>query len=224
MSTGEGFSVLYLIKKRAAELMEKVTAHGFSHVERVRQWALQIAQAEDLSKKEIELLELAALLHDIGRSKPGGNHGKVGAEIARELLSKEVDLSPDEIERICFAIANHNSVQPVDDIVALVLRDADMLDQLGSAGLVRCLSSKATKPFFPEGNPKGETWGLTGEQFNYRLDVEKKGVGVYIVDQINFQISRGDCMNTETARRLAEPKVKFLKRFLIGLEKEGAIF
>jgi HD superfamily phosphodiesterase len=163
------------------------------------------------------------LLHDIGRSRPEeGNHGQVGAELARDLLGEGELFRDEEIERICFAIANHNSVQPVEDEVALILRDADMLDQLGSNGLARCLASKAVKPFYPKDNPKGETWGLTGEQFNYRLDLEKKGVGGYIVDQINFQISRGDCLNTATARKLAQPGIEFLQNFLIGLEKELA--
>ena len=42
----------------------KEASHGFKHVKRVRNWALLIAKKEGY--KDLEMVEAAALLHDIG--------------------------------------------------------------------------------------------------------------------------------------------------------------
>jgi len=52
------------------------------------------------------LLLWAALLHDIGKGKPGGNHSEKGVSIARQILA-EKGYSPEDIETVSFLILEH---------------------------------------------------------------------------------------------------------------------
>ena len=53
--------------------------HGFKHVDRVRRWALAIARGE--GGADPELVEAAALLHDVGRAHvmQERQHARAGA-------------------------------------------------------------------------------------------------------------------------------------------------
>ncbi len=56
--------------------------------------------------KNRKLLLWAALLHDIGKGKPGGNHSQKGANIVRSVLSKK-KYPAEEIEEISFLVKEH---------------------------------------------------------------------------------------------------------------------
>jgi putative two-component system response regulator len=72
-----------------AETIEAKDQYTQGHCERVRKLAVRIAQKLGMDKKQIEALEYAALLHDIG---------KIG--IPERILSKQGPLDADEIEVI----------------------------------------------------------------------------------------------------------------------------
>ena len=79
-------------------------AHDFSHVDRVRNWALRIARGEAV--QDLELVEAAALLHDIGLTRvevsKRGQHARIGAEIAEQFLSEHQLFSEEEIGVITY--------------------------------------------------------------------------------------------------------------------------
>ncbi|KKM15658.1 hypothetical protein LCGC14_1693840, partial [marine sediment metagenome] len=56
--------------------------------------------------KDRKLLLWAALLHDIGKGKPGKNHSLKGAKIARTLFTKR-GFQPNEVDTISFLIQEH---------------------------------------------------------------------------------------------------------------------
>lgn len=58
--------------------------HDYGHVERVFRIATIIAKEE---KADLELVQVGALLHDIGRAL-GEPHGEIGAERAKDILEK----------------------------------------------------------------------------------------------------------------------------------------
>lgn len=72
-----------------ANSIEANDAYTRGHCDRVRQYALQIADVLHVTKEEKESLEYAAVLHDIG---------KIG--IPNEILNKESQLTPAEYEQI----------------------------------------------------------------------------------------------------------------------------
>lgn len=207
-------------------------AHDFSHVHRVRNWALFIARSEDYP--DLETVEMTALLHDIGRAlvtREGEhrNHGEVGSETAGEYLREKSSLPEETIDYITRAIRYHNARPSlVDDVCSVIgseakliqiLRDADTMDAIGAVGLTRALTSRHSLPEYDPNIIRGETWGLSSDGFTTRFDAGK-GIGEYIVDQVNFQICLYENLRTETARKLAGPLVQYMRDFILQLEQE----
>lgn len=217
---------------KAEQNNDLTIAHDYKHVDRVRNWALRIAKKEEY--QDLEIIEIAALLHDIGlhylqKKDNRGKHGEVGAEIAIKYLTENSNLSEKQINNITTAIKYHSaSLSKVntilkncgdDSVLIRIIRDADTIDAIGAIGLMRAFTSKAALPEYDPLNIKGVTWGLSSKEFDKRFE-EGLGIGKYIVDQINFQISYYDNLLTESGRQFAQPLVQFTKEFLIQLESE----
>jgi len=171
-------------------------AHGWPHVDRVRRLALRIGQAEGV---DLLLVEIAALIHDVGRTVPGpgAEHGRRSAELAVPLLA-ELPLTQQEREQVAYAARWHNSTR-ADDPLLCVLRDADMLDGMGAVGLARACMSKHMVPLYDleRLSPLAARWPPET-----------------VVDQICYQIEWLDRMNTETGRRLARQRAAFMAAFV----------
>ena len=210
--------------------MTGAVAHDFKHVDRVRRWALRIAEEEGF--EDLEIVEIAALLHDIGLPYVGeerDKHGQMGAEIAGRFLKEDSALTEEKIGQITSAIKYHCSPPSlVADLLKdmgekgrliAIIRDADIMDAIGAVGLMRAFTSKAAKPEYDPENFKGDTWRLSGREFDDRF-ARGLGIGDTIIDQINFQISYYDNLNTEAAKRLAKPLVEFMKEYIVQLEHE----
>ncbi|MBN1639918.1 MAG: HD domain-containing protein [Anaerolineae bacterium] len=200
-------------------------AHGYDHVDRVRRWALRIAAAEGYP--DPDLVEAAALLHDIGLAHlepgmPRREHGAVGAQVAGRFLAQEA-LFSGATGAIADAVRCHNALGGGGALGAIV-RDADMLDALGAVGVARAFASRYMLPMYDSGCVLGETWNLTARDYDRRC-AEGRGIGPHIVDQVNFQLSFYDNLTTDTARRLARPLVATMRAFLCQLacEVEGTV-
>jgi HD superfamily phosphodiesterase len=192
--------------------------HGFGHVDQVRNHALKIAKAEKY--KNLEVVEAAALLHDIARNGSAWrNHGLEGAKIARTFLEKSQSWKCEEVEDICNAVKYHNKNREGHGKLLDILRDADMLNSLGAFGLARNLIFSHQKPLYDEVNLRGETWGLSNKDFDLRFD-RGQGIGKYIVDELNFQISYLGNFKTRLGKKMAKPLVNYMKSFILQLEKE----
>lgn len=195
-------------------------AHGYPHVDRVRCWALQIAAHEGFEGSEI--VEAAALLHDIGltrvESEQRGQHGRVGAGIAAQFLRDRQLFADQEIEVVSAAIRCHNS-SGGGGLLGDILRDADRLDALGAVGIMRAFASRHASPAYDPLDVKGDTWDMAMRGFEQRF-AERRGIGAHAIDQVNFQISLYGELHTETAQRMAQPMFAFMKAFVIQLESE----
>ncbi len=196
-------------------------AHGYSHVDRVRRWALRVAAEEGYG--ELVVLEAAALLHDIGlghldADAPRGMHGSVGAEVAARFLREQALFHEGERAAIVEAVRCHN-VLGGGGALARIVRDADMLDALGAVGVMRAFVSKHMQPEYDPEDVKGRTWGLTARDYDRRF-AGGEGIGPTIVDQINFQISFAGNLSTAAARRAAQPLVAYMRDFVGQLAHE----
>jgi uncharacterized protein len=131
------------VKKRMA--FTKDSAHDFRHVQRVRIWALRIAKKERFT--DLFLLEVAVLLHDIGRTaKTRENHYRAGERLAKRYLRTLNFFNDDEIGRICRAVYGHGP-GGTEQIVK-ILRDADRMDLLGAIGIARCFTHLYDRPYY----------------------------------------------------------------------------
>lgn len=199
-------------------MMSGQVAHDFEHVDRVRRWALRIAAGE--GHADVEVVEVTALLHDIGRGQAEHerDHGVVGAELAAEFLRGNALLPEPTIVAITYAIAHHSWLDG-EGVLLDILRDADRMDMFGAIGLLRAFTSRATMPAYPSGNAKGDTWGMSADAFTAR---RRQGlpIGEYIVDQINLQMAVYESLVTATARQLAGPLIAFMREYMWQLERE----
>ena len=212
-------TVVKQVEEYVRETMKDVANHhDFKHVDRVRNRALQIAEREGF--KETELVEIAALMHDIGLPyvEDRKYHGEKGAEVAGKYLRDNNLLPEEQIVRITEAIGNHTKMKKDGGQLLDILQDADMLEALGAIGIMRAFTSKSSWQDYNPDNIKGAMWGKCGEKYRgvFFPEPEEKT----IIDQINMQIHYYDSLATETARQLAEPLVKYMKDLILQLEKE----
>lgn len=101
------------------------TEHSFAHVTRVAETAKYILKTLNFSEHDIELVQIAAYLHDIGNLVNRTEHSQSGAIMAFRILD-HMDMAAEDIATIVTAIGNHDEGTgiPVNPIAAaLILAD-----------------------------------------------------------------------------------------------------
>ncbi|OOM82149.1 ribonuclease Y [Clostridium puniceum] len=78
---------------------------------------------------DVELCEIAGMLHDISSYKLGYNsdHSKLGAIEARKILNEIKCFEEEEINIICKSIYNHSDKYEIHGVYDEILKDADVL-------------------------------------------------------------------------------------------------
>ena len=120
---------------RRMVLFDKGDARRIQHFLKVYMFAALIGKMEGLPLEQQEILEIAAILHDIGiipaEKKYGFNNGKLqeqeGPAYARALLQEAGGYQPELIDRVCFLIAHHHTYEGVDGPDWQILLEADFL-------------------------------------------------------------------------------------------------
>ena len=166
--------------------------HDAAHSLRVYRTALLIAEGEPGC--DLETVALAALLHDADDHKLFQTEGNANA---RSFLNAQ-KVAPEKIERVCAAINavsfSQNRGRRPETLEGKIVQDADRLDALGAIGVART---------FAYGGEHGRSLDESVAHFHEKLLLLK------------------DELNTETARKLAEPRHTFLEWFLEEYERES---
>ena len=125
------------IRDIARQMLGKATFSGLDHTERVRQIAEDIGQREGA---DLDILRVAALLHDIGVPINWERHYEIGALLARGILL-QLGFTVDEIEPIAHAIEAHSRYGGPDPqtLEGRILQDADAVEYVGATGLARAI-------------------------------------------------------------------------------------
>ncbi len=105
-----------------------------NHFLKVFSFAKSIGELENLDKDIQEVLEVTAVMHDIGikiseekYNSAAGNYQELeGPPIAKEMLSK-LNYDKKFIERVCYLIGNHHTYGKIDGIDYQILIEADFL-------------------------------------------------------------------------------------------------
>lgn len=108
--------------------------HDINHLMKVHGFAQTIARLENCSPQEQEIIEVAAIIHDIAcplcRKKYGNTNGKYqeaeGMILAREFL-QDLDLPDETKERIIYLVGHHHTLQGIDGLDYQILIEADYL-------------------------------------------------------------------------------------------------
>ena len=149
---------------------ETDSAHDFDHVLRVAVMADRIAQAEGADR---EIVQAAALLHDIGLDEGRAGHETSAANRAKEILRAQGYGEP-FCAKVAHAIEAHRfrSGPTPQTLEAQVLFDADKLDAIGAIGVARLV--------FPQANsllPTEETFDLIIEPRGQVVDAGRFVLG-----------------------------------------------
>ncbi len=188
------------------------SAHDFDHVLRVVAMADRIAQAEGADR---EVVQAAALLHDIGLDEGRAGHETSAANRAREILSER---GYDEAfcEAVAHAIEAHRfrSGPPPRTLEAKVLFDADKLDAIGAIGVARA---------FAFGAHRGQKlWGEVPPDYTDQMNgVEADPREHTAVHEFHVKLSKiKDRMFTATGKKIADERHAFMIQFYERLDRE----
>lgn len=189
-------------------------SHDASHVWRVRDLALSLAREEGLASNpdSMEIVELAALLHDIGDYKYLRD---LSDEKMVENFLEDEGLEESKKMRILNIIKKMGFK---DEIAGLanaefspefgVVQDADRLDAIGAIGIARCFTfggSRNRVLHDPAIKPRSD---VSKEQ--YMKKEEQTTVNHFHEKLLKLK----DLMKTEAGRRRAEKRHKFMEEFL----------
>lgn len=126
-------------KQIASALMEMIRLNRgdqkrIEHSLKVFGYAQLLGRLEGLEYEKQVVLELAAILHDIGihvaEAKYGYCTGQLqemeGPPVARAIL-ENIPVSPEVVDRVCFIVSKHHTFSAIDDIDFQLLVEADFL-------------------------------------------------------------------------------------------------
>jgi uncharacterized protein len=115
-------------------------SHDFAHVERVASMTLEIAESEGIRRAhEVEVLMLAALLHDIGDHKYSDDPNAAFDWLIEKNFSN-ANIVQEIIDNVSYSKNEANGfVEPLSIFHAIV-QDADRLDAIGTIGIARAFA------------------------------------------------------------------------------------
>ena len=122
-----------LIIKKAIDYFGNDTKR-INHFMKVYSFAKTIGELEGLSDREQSILEVTAVLHDIGiknaeakyNSSAGKYQEQEGPAVAQDILT-EFDFDREFVERVKFLIGHHHTYDNIDGIDYQILVEADFL-------------------------------------------------------------------------------------------------
>ena len=182
--------------------------HDWFHIERVWKNTMLIAKEEDC---DMELVQLAALLHDIADSKFHGGDEEIGPKTAANWLRSQ-NYPQDRIDRIASiirAISYKGGANEHEDhsIEFHIVQDADRLDAIGAIGIARTFNYGGFKNraiYDPSIPPN---LNMTKEEY-------KKSTAPTINHFYEKLLLLKDVMNTESGKRIAEQRHHYMEGFL----------
>ncbi|GLC32870.1 HD domain-containing protein [Clostridium omnivorum] len=178
---------------------EFVVLHSF----RVEGYVKKILEKEyhDLTNDEILLTRLAAVLHDVGRIHKREGHALISKEIVCNWLesNKEIRENIEEKHRLLTLVEKHsNKEEHEDDYCLQVLRDADVLDEIGVMSIFMCSNwlDRSNPYFFNQLQDRIENFEIGFCEDGYKL------------------------LNTQTAKLILDEKATFVTNFNNRLKDE----
>ena len=184
------------------------TGHDWFHIERVYKMAVHL-QAKEGGDREI--IELAALLHDISDHKMNGGVLNAGGNVAFDLL---IDLGCDELKALKVKEivdgVSYKGANVADDIQSLegkIVQDADRLDAIGAIGIARAFAfggNKNRPMYLPDSKPEMH------HSFESYANSKSHTVNHFYEKLLLLR----DRLNTATALKIGQERHLFMEQYL----------
>ncbi|MFN7674761.1 HD domain-containing protein [Flavobacterium sp.] len=201
-----------LIDRTIAFVKEKLDkaegGHDWFHIERVYKNALLISKDEDC---DLNVVQLGALLHDIADSKFHDGDETVGPKAARAFLESEnvdkeiINHVINIIENISFKGGNFG--QKFSSKELEIVQDADRLDAIGAIGIARTFNYGGFKNRAIYNPAIAPNLNMSKEEY-------KKSEAPTLNHFYEKLLLLKDKMNTETGKKIAQARHKYMENFL----------
>ena len=200
-----------IIEKTRDFVKEKLygegSGHDWFHIERVYKLSKYIGEKENA---DLFVVEMTALLHDIDDWK--FSKGNDTNTTVTENFLKSIEIDEKSLEEIIKIIKTMSYKGGVVDstqhtIEGKIVQDADRLDAIGAIGIARTFAyggSKNRQMYDPAIKPMDFT----------SLEEVKNAENHTINHFYEKLLKLKDLMNTETAKKIAEKRHKFMEEFL----------
>ena len=198
--------IIILREKIKKLFINENTGHDISHLERVRDIAMEIQKIEGGDKY---IIETAALVHDIHRLMSNELGTFVPAKDSLSVVEKiltdcNVDKTklPSILEVVKFHDDKSNKNLPLE---TLIIQDADVIDALGEVGLKRTLTFC-------------KTHNIPISNTNYPLDCKEYVPNTNPISTCHYvyrtMIPEGKNLYTNTAKNIVYNKIEVLEKFI----------
>lgn len=191
------------------KLMNEATGHDWYHVERVWKMAKKL-QAEEGG--DLGLVELAALLHDLGDYKQYGFDEDKGNLVLRGMMDVlEID---GKTQKKIMRIIDESQYKGDDtrapsSLEGKIIQDADWLDALGAIGIARTFATGGRLKRVihdPQRKPRKR---MSKDDYQKR---KTDGTSLnYFYEKV---LKLPALMNTKAAKAIAERRVKFIENYI----------
>ena len=204
-----------LIEKTQNYVKEKFeneySGHDYFHTLRVFRMATHIAEREHA---DIEIVQLAALLHDVDDRKLSPETYQTQANAKNFLVSNGVDEAT--VERVCQIIREisfgaNNSVPTT--LEGECVQDADRLDAIGAIGIARAFAyggNHNRHMYHPDIKPN---MNMTKEEY-------RKSQSTTINHFYEKLFKLTELMNTKTAIQIAMARHTYMQEFVLEFMNE----
>lgn len=179
----------------------KPALHALQHGLRVYSLVEEIVECEQLEMTiaELELMKVAALIHDVGYIKDYFDHGLRSYEMAEGFLQDH--FTSNEIEFIGEIVKNHSDKEnPNYNQYVRVFQDADDIDEYGVQSILMCSNwvNKETPFFFKD--------------LEKRMRDFEVPFGLKIIKTLTY----------DSSKNIVKAKMKYVEEILKHLERENA--
>jgi uncharacterized protein len=203
-----------IIKLIKPQFENDATGHDFFHIERVLNMSRFLQSKEG---GDMEIIELAALLHDISDHKFNGGKLNEGGKVAEDIL-RRYNYPTERIERVKYIIDNvsykgANTPAEMNTLEGQIVQDADRLDAIGAIGIGRT---------FAYGGHKGQA--MYDPRMNSKMHNSFEEYASSESNTINHFYEKllllADRLNTKTAREIGKKRHEIMKGFLSDFYEE----
>ncbi len=201
-----------LTRRVKGMLKRRDPAHDFLHTMRVYKNAETIGRSEGT---DMQILLPAVLLHDLvvypKESAKSSRSSDDSAALAKKIL-QNYGYHQGQINKICYCIRTHSYSKRVvpRSLEGKILQDADRLDALGAIGIART---------FSVGGSENRTFYNPDDPFcssDRNLDDRQWALDHFQTKLLKLE----EIMHTETAKKIARERTRFMILFIRQLQKE----
>ena len=184
------------------ELKEESSGHSYWHNQRVANLAVMIGKKE---KANLEVLELAGWLHDVGVKEGRKDHEIRGAKMAKQIL-ESLNVESFIVKQVVECVKNHRySTGKARNLETRIIQDADRLDVMGAIGVARIFAfSGRYKQMFHDGEIRSDPKKYIKTGFS-RTIIEHFYDKIFLLPNL---------LHTNTAKKMGQARIKFAKQFV----------